>query len=412
MRRSILYLIVLVLLLIAVVTVPAQVEGAPGTEASERRAVIVTGALDAATQDNLTEDISASALGDALFGAGVAVEEERRVLSAEGSDPEQVPSEQRVTRVLAGLDFRDASVVAAAFYLLQGDVLVIQFVLYDPVVETVLGGVLTRARSGLTLFTAVEEAVAEFEPSIERYVAGGYQYEPPPGIVQRITIHGPQEGAEIYLIGEQVGRISGGELVVPYTQFEVGTTLPVEVRKEGYHDFSRAFPLEEPEIDLQAPRLFPKTRFDAHVRWSFGLTTGFGVGTRVHINPDQLYAGIEHHRTVQTATPQDATVRHVDYNLRVGRYIVFPYSSFLRVSVATGLGFVLTDVEGERLREYVDTYVIVGDPTVELSVGRVRFFGRLDLRYALGVGYNLLGRAWIRTPYGLPPISAGVGYAW
>jgi hypothetical protein len=262
----------------------------------------------------------------------------------------------------------------------------------------------------------VEEAVGEFEPSIERYVAGGYQYEPPPGIVQRITIRGPQEGAEIYLIGEQVGRISGGELVVPYTQFEVGTTLPVEVRKDGYHDFSRAFPLEETEIDLQAPRLFPKTRFDAHVRWSFGLTTGFGLGTRVHINPDQLYAGIEHHRTVQTGTREDATVRHVDYNLRVGRYIVCPKKprpiSFLRVSVATGLGAVFSDVEGEREREYVDAYVIVGDPTVELSVGRVRFFGRLDLRYALGVGYNLLGRAWIRTPYGLPPISAGVGYAW
>lgn len=387
----------------------------PALLPAQDSAAIVTASLDPERGDSLTEDIVATALEGALTDAGLLVLPERRSISApEAGEPGRptLPDEQRITLILGEEDLPEAEVVAAAFYLQEGDALVIQFVLYDPVVDTVLGGVLTRTRSGLTIFTAVQEAVADFEPSIERYVAGGYQYEPPPGIVERITIRGPREGSSVFLIGERVGEVAGGELVVPYTQFEVGNTLQVELRREGYHDVVESFLLEDSQVDLALPPLRPETRFEGRLRWSLGLTRGIGFAARYYLTPDTLFLGVEQHRSLQGSSAATRDVRNLDYNIRVGRYLVFPYDSFFRASLAAGLGVVLTDVQGQRQRAYTDSYVIVGDPTLELSLGRTRIFGRLDLRYALGLGYNLLGRSWIRTPFGLPPVSIGVGYTW
>ncbi len=105
-------------------------------------------------------------------------------------------------------------------------------------------------------------------------------------------------------------------------------------------------------------------------------------------------------------------MRHYDLGASVGSYVIFPYSSFFRLHLSIGAGFILTDVEGLPGREYVDYYVSLGDPTAELRLGPVSIFARPDLHYSLGAGYNLLGRQWIRTPYGLPPITLGARVSW
>jgi hypothetical protein len=376
-----------------------------------RKAALLMAPLSAPTRDPLVEDILGSELATVLQNAGLAVAAGRLAIPP-GADQPRLPEEQRISYLLRSVDAAGTDVIVAAFYLAQGEELIIQFALYDPAVHTMLGGVLTRARKGLTLFASVTAAVADFGPAITRYVEGGYRVEPPTGIVERIAVTGPPDGSRVVFVDREVGTIFGGNLVVPYTQFEIGTTIPVKVHKDGYHSFEGAYPLMSPQVDLRLPALSRETRFDAQLVWSFGLATGFGFGGRVHIIPDSLFLGFEHYRTVQPGTFWNTTVRHYDTNIQLGEYVIFPFNSFFRVHLAVGAGLIVTDVAGLQGRDYTDFYILAGDPTAEFTVGPVKLFFRPDLHYALGVGYNLLGRAWIRTPYGLPPLTLGVRYSW
>ncbi|HET6451112.1 MAG TPA: hypothetical protein VFI08_07355, partial [Spirochaetia bacterium] len=307
----------------------------------------------------------------------------------------------------------NADLIVAAFYLVEGDGLTIQFALYDPAVKVVLGGVLTRARKGLTVFASVSDAVTEFRPAVARYREGGYKVEPPSGIVQRIVVSGPQEGSRVVLVDKDFGTVSGGRLVVPYTQFLVGSSIPVRVTKEGYHPYSGTLTLSAPEMDITIPPLHRETRVDLEARWSFGFAAGAGLGARFHVVPDSLFVGLEAYRSLEPSTVWGSdVVRHYDVNARFGGYVLFPYSSFFRVYVSAGLGMIATTVEGVSGRDYTDYYVVVGDPTAEFTVAGIKIFARPDLHYALGLGYNLLGREWIRTPLGLPPLTVGVGLSW
>lgn len=376
-----------------------------------RKAALFMAPLAAAARDALVEDILASELAAALQNAGITVAPGRLTLST-GADQPRIPDEERVSYLLRGLDAAGTDVVVAAFYLVQGDTLVIQFALYDPKVRTMLGGVLTRARKGLTLFASVSEAVTQFGPAIQRYVQGGYQVEPPTGIVERIEVSGPQEGSRVAFLDREVGTVSGGSLVVPYTQFEIGSTIPVKVTKDGYHTFEASYKLTSPQVSLHIPPLHRETRLDAQLAWSFGEATGIGFGGRIHIVPDTLFLGIEHYRTFDYGSFSVAAVRHYDTNVQIGRYIIFPDTSIIRLSIAIGAGFIVTDVAGLGGQDYMDWYILAGDPTAELALGPVKVFFRPELHYALGVGYNLLGRTWVRTPYGIPPLTIGARYSW
>jgi len=376
-----------------------------------RTAALFMAPLAAGAGDALVEDILSSELGVALQSSGITVAPGRLSLAA-GPDQPRLPEEQRVSYLLRGLDAGGVSVVVAAFYLVQGDTLIIQFALYDPAVRTMLGGVLTRARKGLTLFASVSEAVKQFAPAIQRYVQGGYQVEPPTGIVERIQVSGPPDGSRVVLLDREVGTMSGGTLVVPYTQFEIGSRIPVRVTKEGYHSFEGFYTLSSAQVSLSLPRLRRETRLDADLFWSFGEAAGIGFGGRIHIVPDSLFLGIEHYRSLDVGTSSTSLVRHYDTNVQVGQYIIFPYTSIFRLHLALGAGLILTDVAGIGGGDYNDWYVLVGDPTAELALGPVKVFFRPELHYALGVGYNLLGRTWIRTPYGVPPLTIGARYSW
>ena len=376
-----------------------------------RTAALAIAPLAADTADPLVEDILASGLTARLQNAGIAVQAGRLTLPTAADQP-KLPDEDRISYLLRGVNAGGAGVVVAAFYLVQGDTLVIQFALYDPNVHTMLGEVLARARKGLTLFASVSDAVAQFDPAIQRYVQGGYQALPPAGIVERIVVSGPQEGANIVLLDREAGAIAGGSLIVPYTQFEIGSTIPVRVHKDGYHSYEGRYKLDASQVSLTLPRLRPETRFDAELNWTFGEALGVGVGARIHIIPDSLFLGVEGYRSLDVIGLSTTVVRHYDANVQLGQYIIFPYSSPFRLSIAFGAGLIVTNVADLGGRDYMDWYIVAGDPTAELKVGPVKFFFRPELHYALGLDYNLLGRTWIRTPYNIPPLTIGVRTSW
>ncbi|MFW6249651.1 MAG: hypothetical protein ACOC47_00995 [Alkalispirochaetaceae bacterium] len=324
-----------------------------------------------------------------------------------------LPSESRMSTALGALGPFDADILVGAFYLPVEQELFVQFVLYDPAVETVIGGVLTRSRSGLTVFDSVGGALEEFEPVLDRYLAGGYFADDPENLVESITLTGATDGARVFFIDRLMGEVSRGELSVPYVQYELGTRLRIEAFREGYHDVERVEELDRSNVEVELPRMQRQTRFDAGLRWSFGLAQGAGVGVRVHLVPDELFVGAEHYRLFAPATDDRARdVQIYDYNLRLGRYFFFDYRSLLRFHLALGAGIYVSDVDDLDGREYTDWYAVLGEPTVELNLGRFDVFLRPDLRYALGIGYNTLGRIWVRTPYGIPPVTVGGRLSW
>lgn len=380
-----------------------------GSTTAPRVAAIYLDALG--SRDELIEEIVVTTLGAQLEDSGLQIYPQTLLAEAASGDAADAPAEARIEELLASVDPVGVDVIAAVFYLIDGEQLILQYTLYDPAVDTVLGGVLTRARTGATIFTGVEDAALEFEPAIARYVAGRYQVETPPGIVERIIVRGPQEGSTVYIISALAGTISGGRLLVPYTQYEQGDTVPVSVQKSGYHAVSKEVLLTQSEMEIDLPPLVPQTRFDAGLRWSFGMASGIGFDARIHLQPDVSVVGIEQYRLVQRS--ESAEVRHYDVLAKWSRYLFSPPGSLLGFSVGAGLGVIVSDVDGVPGREYLDLYLVIGDPTVELRLGKFALFGRVDFfRYALGVGYNLLGRTWLRTPYGIPPITGGVRVSW
>jgi len=387
---------------------PSQASAASAPVASGRRAAIVEAALG--QRDELVEDILADELSAMLLAKGLGVQ--GRLELPKGDGKAAPPDEERVSRLLAGLDPRGADVIAAAFYLALDDELTIQFALYDPAVKVVLGGTIARARKGLTSFASAQEAVGAFGPTVERYVQGSYRVDPPSGLVERIVVSGPRDGSRVVIVDRDFGTVSGGRLVVPYTQYPLGTTVPITVSKEGYHTYSRNVTLSETQSEIATPPLRRETRVDAGLRWSVGQAAGIGFGARFHLKPDAVFLGVEAYRYLEPDSLSRRVVRHYDLGASAGSYVLFPYSSPFRVHISVGAGIVVTDVEGIEGKEYVDYYVALGDPTAELRLGPVAIFARPDLHYALGVGYNLLGREWIRTPYGLPPITIGARLSW
>ncbi len=397
----------LVLLLIAI----AAPLGAQTAAAEQRRRVLVVVApLDETVADSVTSRILRTGIEQMLERNGMTV-----VAGAEPAAvaPSRVPSERRMTPILGSVEGHGAGLILGAFFLNADEQFFVQFVLYDPTVNVPLGGVLARARQGLTVFAGVETAVADLEPVVERYLAGEYFAEEPEGLVESVLVRGGSESADVFFIDRRVGRIAGGTLLVPFVQYEIGTSLRVLAEKPGYHRIDDIFPLPARESVIELPPMVRQTRFDLGLRWTFGMAPGVGIAARVHIVPDTLFVSLEHYRMIQPGPSSDARdVQFFDYNLGVGRYILFDYRSRVRLHVGTGIGVTVSDVVGLDGRDYHDWYVMVGEPTVELNLGRSSLFLRPDLRYTLGTGYNTLGRLWMRTPYGLPPISAGARVSW
>ncbi|TVR31946.1 MAG: hypothetical protein EA404_08765 [Spirochaetaceae bacterium] len=403
-----------ILLLLGAAVVPAQQP--TGSESIgdtiRGRAQIVVSSLDSTSDSDVTPRILLSGIEDLLQNRGLRVVgvsdhqwlRERNI---------ELPLERRMSRVLGALDSTDAGVVVAAFYLSTDAQLFVQFVLYDPLADAVLGGVLTRSRQGLTVFDGVQAALEGLEPIVERYIAGGYYADQPEGLVENIRVRGGAEAASVLFLDRLVGRISSGELLVPFVQYEIGTDLHVVAEKPGYHRIEQTVALANRNVVLDLPEMIRQTRFDVGLRWTLGYGRGVGIATRFHIVPDTLFVSLEHYRLIEPAPSGDARdVVFYDYNIGIGRYVLFDYRSIVRLHLGVGFGVVVSDVVGLDGRDYTDWYALLGDPTVELNLNRVSLFARPDLRYALGVGYNTLGRVWIRTPHGLMPISVGARVSW
>ncbi|TVR60066.1 MAG: hypothetical protein EA426_05435 [Spirochaetaceae bacterium] len=307
----------------------------------------------------------------------------------------------------------EIDLVVAAFYRLDGDQLAIQMTLYDPRERTVLGGVFSRARTGLTMFTTVDRAIAEIDDTLARYIEERYEYRPPSGVVDSIVVRSPAEGADVLFAGRNAGRITGGRLDVPYTPFPVGTVVRIDVQKDGYHPATHAVRLESEEFEISLPGIRRTGRYAGYVHSTYGAFLGLGVGLRVYAIPDQTFIALEQYRSVLPGDgPGRRGVGFTDLSVAVGQYLFLPQSSFIRLSISLGFGAIVTTIASIEDGDFVDYYLALLNPAVELNFDSWMLFVRPEARFTLGAGDNLLGRTWMRVPFGLPPITLGVVRRW
>jgi hypothetical protein len=317
----------------------------------------------------------------------------------------------------------EADLLVVAFYRVDGSSIVIQFVLVDPVVDIVVGGVLTRQRAGFNTSAAIVSAIGDLQPALERWENDRslLRTGPPPDTVERLIVTGSQEDVRVRFAELEVGRIRGGRIVVPYSPFPVGATVPMTLSRPGYHDREVTVVLDAPFVETPLPRLFPASSVGLSLLWTSSYVRGAGVGLRFYPAADLFYLLGEYYHFANPASGGRA-IRVGDARLAGGLYVLAP-ESVLRFFAELGGGMILTDVDadsGGRLSDepiYRDLFVGIS-VGIEANLGRWKPFLRADVDYALGVTrYNLLGNRWVSAPltslpFPVPMATIGVQHTW
>ena len=313
------------------------------------------------------------------------------------------PGEPRVTSVSVGAVPDDLDVIVAAFYRLDGDAIVVQFVLADPVADIVVGGVLSRQRAGLTISTSVDAAIDDLRPSLDRWERDRdtLRRGMPADRVERIFVYGPQDGVRVRFAALEIGTVRAGRIFVPYSPFPVGSTVPITLTRPGYHERTVDVVLDARRVETTLPALTPAGTVGLSLFATSSFLPGAGVGLRLYPAPDRFYVGFEHYRAFGRR-PAVRDVRYYRSRLNVG---LSPLSPDLRLRpfVETGGGVIVTDLSSldRQLSDdplYSDVFVGVS-VGVEAGIGRWKPFVRADVEYSLGfTPNNLLGRRWISPP--------------
>ncbi|MGI9256784.1 MAG: hypothetical protein ACR2PY_07615 [Salinispira sp.] len=328
----------------------------------------------------------------------------------------------RLNDFFTEIDAEGAGFIIAIFYSVDGSNIFIQYNLYDALTDTGIRGAFTRARTGATFFTTINDAVLVLGESVREYLSNRYEYSPFLSRVNEISITGEQEGVQVFFAGQDVGTISEGDILVPYTPFRVNDTVVMELRKEGYHSRSFDVIMDEKNVHIDLEKLWSQKRFALQSYWTLGLAQGIGFGLKMYLVPDETFAylGMHLHDAAYSSAYKPSgsgyTSSNVntDFSFYIGQYVFFPPESLLRLSIGVGLGVVKTSLSENlsSIKDFNDVYVSLGNPTLELNLDLFQIFARGELKYALGIGNQLLGRNWIFTPIGIPPISFGVQVQW
>ncbi len=386
----------------------ASLQGAPATTAPTQ-AVIYVQNLSPSALGNRIQEILVTRITEKLQPYNLHSVADPILVDASESQQDEF----RIQPLLEQQIPPTADIVVAAVFRIARNSVDIQFILLDPKQKNVLGGVLSQARTGLTLFTSVDSAVNDLDPLLTQYVTNRYEYRPPQGIVEQITFDGPTEGAEVFFAGRNVGRVTGGTLKVPYTPFPVGSRVRVEVRKPGYHPETEVIDLATPRVQSDLPHLKRAHRFAAGMEWAFGQALGFGVTGRVFGVPDSTYLELTARRSMESFRTQGFhDLRHYDFGVSIGQYLLLSYRSPVRLSLTLGAGVIRTSVEDGVQPDFSDVYLNLLSPTVEIHLAEWQLFVRPLFKFTVGLGDNLLGRSWVTSSLGLPPISLGVLRSW
>jgi hypothetical protein len=248
-----------------------------------------------------------------------------------------------------------------------------------------------------------------------------------------VTFSSEQDGIEVLLAGEKsFGTITGGKLDASVGLLSTGSRLELELRKPGFHTLKTAV-TAIPEIHL--PELLPARRFAADVVWNSGQPLGAGGTFDWRLIPDWVFVGGAAHLSAQLPA-WDATgeymVAHLDVGALAGAYLlpikpqITIFGAVLklpfRIGVVTGFGAIPSFSFAPGHPWWLDWYILMPSPFLEIGTGKTVITFRTDQRYSLGLPGASIGQGWMMRQVPddseedgireVLPIQLGVTFRW
>lgn len=248
-----------------------------------------------------------------------------------------------------------------------------------------------------------------------------------------VTFHGEQDGVEVVLAGEKsLGTITDGSLEAAVGLLSTGSRMELELRKSGFHTVKTAV-TAIPEVIL--PDLLPARRFSADIVWNSGQPFGVGGTFSWYPIPDWVYVGGATELSAQIPAWDSGdlhTVLHFEVGARAGAYIL-PIKPQIRIfgatlklpfrlGVTTGFGAMPSLSLAPGHSWWLDWYILMPSPFLEIGTGHTVVTFRTDQRYSLGLPGSAIERGWMMRQ--IPdsdesdgyreqlPIQLGVTFKW
>ncbi len=322
------------------------------------------------------------------------------------------------SRVVGVARAAGADMAVSGFYDLRDDRILISLSCYEARTGDLMAGFVKTWRYNLgiysTLHGEIHALLSRLSLAQVAPAQGDRKQAVAPALLTAVTFTSAQEGMEVILAGDRsAGRIAGGKLVFAAPGTKPGQTFLVQKRLDGYHtawQHVRAAPV----INLSP--LARKGKVAVESSWTLGQLIGAGAAVRFYAVPDSTFFALSFYPYGQAPASQwGSWLVHIDSELSVGTYVFLPPNSLVRLGISTGLGFIVSEMPGggANLPSYVDGYLNILSPWVELNLPSVSFFLRPEVKLTLGAtGPNLLGRTVILAGNVFPPVTLGALFKW
>ncbi|HSV91514.1 MAG TPA: hypothetical protein VLH81_00500 [Desulfobacterales bacterium] len=301
--------------------------------------------------------------------------------------------------------------------------------------ETLLASFTLAAPFDLGYYNLLHDRLADFLAAAEKFTG-------PPRIeaievaeargLGTITFLSTQDGVEVLLAGEKsLGSVAGGRLEAAVGLLTTGSRLELTLRKDGFHALATAV-TAIPEVRL--PELLPARRYSLELGWNNGQPIGVSAAINWFPVADWVFVGAATQVSAQFPTPAatgEYAVLHFEVGARVGVYLVPLKPSItvfgakldlpFRAGVVTGFGGMPSVSLSAGHPFWMDWYLMVPEPFIEIELGKTILTFRIDQRYSLGLPGSALDRGWImrRVPNqsgddtrDAVPVVLGVTFKW
>ena len=231
---------------------------------------------------------------------------------------------------------------------------------------------------------------------------------------------------------KSLGTIADGRLEAPVGLLSTGSRLELELRKDGFHTLETAV-TAIPVINL--PELLPARKTSLDLAWNSGQLLGVTGTYSIFPIPDWVFAGGALGLSVQIPSwdsTDDHVVVHLDLGARAGLYLLpaKPKLSLfgatlkipLRIGVVTGFGAMPSFGIASGFPTWIDLYLLMPMPFIELGTNKTVVTFRVDQRYSLGLPGSAIERGWMERRIPDPdeedgireviPVVLGVTFKW
>ncbi len=313
-----------------------------------------------------------------------------------------------------------ADIAVTSFIRIENREILLGIKCYDIAGKSLCLSLLNKGVTGLLVYNLINDTSRElitglkeplFREDRKRVTVKEISYEHKiveMGEVIQVTLLSRDEGAEVYLAGDKyIGNIENGKLSF---SAKADTRLILVIRKPGYHEASREFKLKDTDKELKLPSLNPVTHMAVEVEYSSFQFLGAGAAYRFYLVPDKYFLRADNYFYMQYPfLPGASPVVHNDIQAQIGAYVFLPPYSRVRIGIAGGVGVILTSLT-KPLSLYTDFYFSPLNYWIEFKVWKWVLFYKHEIKYAVGIGRDLLGTGMM-SDYG-PTQTIGVIWKW